>query len=339
MAPAASAAPSQALDTYKLQLPTGTNGNVDEVTRDQLVAGYSSAYFKPTADGLGYVFTTPVNGVHTSGSTFPRTELREVNPDGSNAGWKVSDGVTRTFQGVYKVTHLPAGDRETTLFQIHNGDTEVTTVRLDDNGSAMNVVVRKNGSILAPNLLSNYAYGTSFKIKVVVNTRVKISINDTQVFDYAFSGLTVGPTGTFYLKAGNYLQANPTTASSTDNGVVELRLPTGVTHFLTRSTGTTPPPAGVPAAPVLTASSPASPNQVALDWNDVAGATSYDIHEDLHTTPDHVVANVTTSNSTRTGLAGGNYRYYVVAKNASGSSLRSNKMTCTVPGGPCTSSP
>ncbi|MBW8766990.1 MAG: hypothetical protein JF630_12440, partial [Geodermatophilales bacterium] len=56
VAPAASAAPSQALDTYKLQLPTATNGKGDEVSRDALVAGYSSTWFQPTADGRGYRF-------------------------------------------------------------------------------------------------------------------------------------------------------------------------------------------------------------------------------------------------------------------------------------------
>jgi hypothetical protein len=116
------------------------------------------------------------------------------------------------------------------------------------------------------------------------------------VFDYPFSDLTIGSGGKFYQKAGNYLQANTVTASAADYGEIEMRLPVGANHYLVRTGSPTPP-----AAPVLTASSPAntatSTNQVVLDWNNAAGATGYDIHEDLNT-PDHVVASVPVSNAT-----------------------------------------
>ncbi|HEY4626512.1 MAG TPA: polysaccharide lyase family 7 protein [Blastococcus sp.] len=338
VAPAASAAPSQALDTYKLQLPTATNGKGDEVSRDALVAGYSSTWFQPTADGRGYRFKVPVNGVPGAGTSFPRTELRELNPDGSLAGWAGGDGVTRTFRAVYKINHLPVGDRETTLFQIHNGDTEVTTIWVADAGSQMNVVVRKNGLSLSPKLITNYAYGTRFDIKVVVNTRVKVYLAGVLKFDYPFSDLTIGSGGKFYEKAGNYLQANTVTAAASDYGEIEMRLPVGANHYLVRTGSPTRP-----AAPVLTAaSSPAdtttTTNQVVLDWNNAAGATGYEIHEDLNTL-DHVVATVPVSNATFGNPTPGQYEYYVVARNSAGASLGSNKMTCTVPGGPCTKSP
>src|SRR3954462_7955607 len=333
VAPAASAAPSQALDTYKLQLPTATNGKGDEVSRDALVAGYSSTWFQPTADGRGYRFKVPVKGVPGAGTSFPRTELREVNPDGSLAGWAGGDGVTRTFRAVYKINHLPAGDRETTLFQIHNGDTEVTTIRVADTGSQMNVVVRKNGLSLSPKLITNCAYGTRLDLKVVVNTRVKVYLAGVLKFDFPFSDLTIGSGGKFYEKAGNYLQANTVTASAADYGEIEMRLPVGANHYLVRTGSPTRP-----AAPVLTAaSSPAdtttTTNQVVLDWNNAAGATRYDIHEDLNTL-DHVVATVPVSNATFGNPTPGQYEYYVVARNSAGASVRSNKMTCTVPGGP-----
>lgn len=243
--PSTATAASNALDTFKLQLPTGSNGHVDEVKRDALVGGYSSTYFQPAPDGMGWRFHTPVGGVHTSGSQYARTELREVNPDGSNAGWR-SDGTTRTFRAVYKVTHLPAGDREVTLFQIHNGTTEAAAVRISDTGKAMQVVVRKNGHAQSPVLDPAYVYGRSFDVQVSVNDRVRIWFNGRQRFDYPLSDLSGGP---FYLKAGDYLQATPSTASASDFGDVELRLPSGASHFLTRTSGAAQAPTvGTPPA-------------------------------------------------------------------------------------------
>jgi chitosanase len=239
--PTPTASRATLLQHWKLQLPINSDnaGNVDEITRDQLVAGYTSEWFTDTADGKGFKFHTPVNGKTTSGSQYPRTELREMNSNGTTtAGWNsggVFDGTVRTFQANYKILHLPTGDRETTLFQIHNGDTEVTTVRTTETAGGIRVAARKNGSSITPYFNTNYQYGTAFDIKVEVSSRVKIWYNGVLQHDYPFSDLTVGPSGLFYLKAGNYLQANTTTASASEYGDVEMRPVAGQTTFLTRS--------------------------------------------------------------------------------------------------------
>jgi len=239
--PSTTASRATLLQHWKLQLPINSDnaGNVDEITRDQLVAGYTSQWFSDTSDGKGFKFHTPVDGKTTSGSQYPRTELREMNSNGtSTAGWNsggVFDGTIRTFQANYKITHLPAGDRETTIFQIHNGDTEVTTVRTTETPTGIRLAARKNGSSITPYFNTNYQYGTSFDIKVEVSSRVKIWYNGVLQHDYLFSDLTVGAAGLFYLKAGNYLQANTTTASASEYGDVEIRPVAGQTTFLTRS--------------------------------------------------------------------------------------------------------
>lgn len=229
--------PRSVLSQWKLHLPTGSAGNIDEVESAALVAGYESAWFMPTADGLGFRFVTPVDGVTTSGSTFPRDELREVDSGGAIAGWTPADNVTRTWQGIYRVNHLPAGDRETTMFQLHNGDTEVTTIRTTETAGGIRLAARKNGITLTPYFETDYQYGTDIPIKIEINTRVKISYNGTLVHDYPFSDLDVGPGGVFYLKAGNYLQVNSTTADPTEWGEVEIRPAAGTTSFLTRTGG------------------------------------------------------------------------------------------------------
>jgi hypothetical protein len=75
---------------------------------------------------------------------------------------------------------------------------------------------------------------------------------------------------------------------------------------------------------------------IALDWNDVtwaAGSTSrsYDVHEDLFNGFDNLVATVAVSNRTSGTLNPGTYRYYVVAKDSTGTAAASPKVTVTVP--------
>src|SRR3954466_9356176 len=91
----------------------------------------------------------------------------------------------------------------------------------------MNVAVRKNGLSLSPKLITNYAYGTRFDLKVVVNTRVKVYLAGVLKFDYPFSDLTIGSGGKFYEKAGNYLQANTVTAAAAGYREIQMRPPVG----------------------------------------------------------------------------------------------------------------
>ena len=66
------------LKGFKLQLPVAgpKAGSVEEILQPQLDS-YSSIYFNASADN-GVLFWCPENGAHTSGSTLPRSELREV---------------------------------------------------------------------------------------------------------------------------------------------------------------------------------------------------------------------------------------------------------------------
>src|SRR5947207_8419061 len=73
------------LTNFYLGLPVdstnGTAGPSASIPAAQLVAGYSNAlYFYTSPDG-GMVFWAPVTGATTSGSSYPRSELREqINP-------------------------------------------------------------------------------------------------------------------------------------------------------------------------------------------------------------------------------------------------------------------
>ena len=67
------------LTNWKLQLPVSDgNGGVLSVAQPAL-ATYTSEYFYTNAsDGNSMTFWAPINGAHTSGSSYPRSELRDL---------------------------------------------------------------------------------------------------------------------------------------------------------------------------------------------------------------------------------------------------------------------
>jgi hypothetical protein len=66
------------LTGWKLQLPLSNGkGGVIEVSQPAL-SNYTSEYFYTNATDDSMAFWCPINGAHTSGSGFPRSELREL---------------------------------------------------------------------------------------------------------------------------------------------------------------------------------------------------------------------------------------------------------------------
>ncbi|HEX4250847.1 MAG TPA: polysaccharide lyase family 7 protein, partial [Pseudonocardia sp.] len=84
--------PAQLLDlkAWKLTLPTGSAGSPKEITQPALATFSSSPWFQPTSDCAAVVFRSAVDGVTTKGSSYPRSELREMGDGGSAAGWSSS---------------------------------------------------------------------------------------------------------------------------------------------------------------------------------------------------------------------------------------------------------
>ena len=85
------------LSTFDLQLPVSDgNGGVVTVSAAALKT-YTSAYFYTNATTNGMTFFCPINGAHTSGSDYPRSELRE-RPDFTFEGTHVMNVTMRVNQ-------------------------------------------------------------------------------------------------------------------------------------------------------------------------------------------------------------------------------------------------
>src|SRR5580704_14971261 len=78
------------LALWELQEPVGSPGSPTTVGNAALEGGFHDRYFyTDPADGA-MTFWDPESGVTTANSSYPRSELRELNADGTQANWPVA---------------------------------------------------------------------------------------------------------------------------------------------------------------------------------------------------------------------------------------------------------
>ena len=103
--------PAELLDlsNWKLTLPTGDEGSPDEITQPELDTFSVDPYFMLNDDASAVVFRADVDGVTTSGSGYPRSELREMDGT-SKAAWSTTSG-RHTMTITQAITHRPRCNR------------------------------------------------------------------------------------------------------------------------------------------------------------------------------------------------------------------------------------
>lgn len=194
--------PAQVLDlsSWKLQLPTGSEGKVDEVDPGPLATFRVDPWFVPTAACDGVYFRAAVNGATTSGSKNPRSELREMQGRGSSeeAAWSPSSG--RHVMVVREaITRLPTGRPHIVAAQVHGGDDDLSAFRLEGS----NFYVTRGDDTHHKLITSNYQLGTPFEAKFVASEgTIKAYFNGV------LQTTIPSESSTAYFKAGAYTQAN-----------------------------------------------------------------------------------------------------------------------------------
>ncbi len=213
--------PSQILDltNWKLQLPTNAEGTFTgryaEVLQPALARYSLAPYFVVRGDAVQ--FRAPTNGLTTSGSMYPRSELREMTEGGkTQAAWSTTDG-THTMTIEQAITAVPTVKKHVVAGQIHDGTTDVITIRLE----YPRLFVDHNGSH-GNTLTANYVLGTRFTVKIEVAAgQIQVYYNGA-----ATSADTFARTGSsMYFKAGAYTQSNcqrETTCAPTNYGEVQI---------------------------------------------------------------------------------------------------------------------
>jgi poly(beta-D-mannuronate) lyase len=194
------------LSSWKLTLPVGSGDDEDEaeeIKQPDLATFSDDRFFTTTGDGSGVVFRAPAGGATTSGSGYPRSELREMDPGGgSEASWSNTSG-THVMTVKQAITKVPPSKAEVVAGQIHDDEDDVVMVRLEKK----RLFVEADGDDIGT-LDADYDLGTTFTI-VMKATSDGIEIRyDTANID---GGKTVryDKVGQgYYFKAGCYTQSN-----------------------------------------------------------------------------------------------------------------------------------
>jgi hypothetical protein len=192
------------LSCWKITLPIeGNSGNPAEVKQPALNAFTHAKWFRRQTDG-SLVFAAPVTGFTTSGSQYPRSELREMKPCGRDqAAWSSTDGKTHTMTITQAVTRLPGGKPHIVCGQIHDTKNDVSVFRLE--GSKLWVTSGDSKHTL---LTGSYVLGTRFAVKFEVADGVIHAFYNGRLAAAFSARFTSG-----FFKAGAYVQANRDNAS------------------------------------------------------------------------------------------------------------------------------
>jgi len=201
--------PAQLLDltNWKLTLPTGRPGRTnepEEIEQPQL-ATFSSEFFHLNDAKDGVVFTAEVGGVTTSGSSYPRSELREMDGP-QKASWSNTTG-THTMRLRQAVTQLPSVKPHVVTAQIHDAEDDVIEVRLE----ARRLLVEYDDGDGEVTLDPAYQLSTPYDLEIAATGgRIQVSYNGQQKADIVRSG------SGWYFKTGSYVQSNPSRGDAPD---------------------------------------------------------------------------------------------------------------------------
>jgi hypothetical protein len=191
------------LTRWKIGLPT------TKEVKNPALENYSDASFQVVQ---AVQFTAHCGDKAQPGSKYARAELREMNPDGSNASWSSSRG-THTMTLTQRVTHLPVVKPALVCGQIHSDTDYLILVVL----SGSELTVRYVDDVVGV-LDRNYELGRSFDLKIVASGGyADVFYNGRHKVHHAMdkSGC--------YFKAGCYLQSSTATGDApTAYGQVEI---------------------------------------------------------------------------------------------------------------------
>jgi hypothetical protein len=210
--------PADVLDltNWYIGLPIGEEEKPTNVEQPELATFAVDPWFVATEDCTAVQFRAAVNGVTTSGSMNPRSELREMTNGGeTKASWSSTEG-EHTMVVDQAITAVPQVRPYVVAGQIHDAEDDVTVFRLE--GKKLYVT---NGDTTRYHLVTdNYVLGTRFEAKfVVADGRIKVYYNGTleTTIEKDFTG--------GYFKAGAYTQAhcgNSSPCADSNYGQVEI---------------------------------------------------------------------------------------------------------------------
>jgi hypothetical protein len=204
------------LSRWELQEPVGSPGAPTTISSAMLQAGYHDAYFFTDPSDGALTFWDPENGVTTANSSYPRSELRELDATGAGANWAVmgQSVLSATVEVVQVPDHVCVG-------QIHIGSAlyaglaastkPLLELYYHANGDVVvGIEASPSGGSQTDTTLGNVPLGTRFTYVIALtgdgtgNGTIAITVNGSQqTFPMPSGFVGYGE----YFKAGDYDQS------------------------------------------------------------------------------------------------------------------------------------
>jgi len=188
---------------WKVTIPVVSGGKVVEIKPPDYLT-YSDKYFFLNPEKTGIVFRVWHGGGTTSGSSNPRSELRERFGDDPEGYWNAGSG-THTMEVVGQVNRLTKVKPHVVIGQVHDDADDVSVWRVEGNQLWLTKGDTTHGFLVD----GNFQLGKRYTIKyVITNGKYEYYYNGSKV------NFTLSNSNKSYFKAGNYLQSNPESAPS-----------------------------------------------------------------------------------------------------------------------------
>jgi hypothetical protein len=204
------------LSIWSLQLPIGSPGSPTTIQPAQLkgASGYTNpAYFWTDKNDGSMTFWDPEAGVTTPNSSYARSELREMNSNGSAADWALAGN--HTLSATLRIVSVT---KSVCVGQVHLGSGGSSTKPLlelyyHSNGDIVLGVENSPSGGQTSHTLGHVTVGTQWSYVInVTGNKINITVNGSKT-SYTIPS-SFNPYKQ-YFKAGDY---NQSSSSSTSNG-------------------------------------------------------------------------------------------------------------------------
>lgn len=198
------------LDIWKLTIPFDDDGDgeADEVTMPTLRYFEDPDFFFLSRTKDSIVFRAHCGAPVTKNSSYPRSELREMQKGGKEkASWGTNDGRVHNMTITAAITAVPEKKKHVVCAQIHDAKDDLLMVRLEGK----KLFIERND--LDPVMLDeNYELGTFFNLMIIAdNGRIRALFEQKQVMEWKIEA------DELYFKAGCYTQSNPEKGDKPDS--------------------------------------------------------------------------------------------------------------------------
>lgn len=197
------------LSAWKLQTQDDTYA-FTEIPASTLTNKFSSQFFYTQPTDGSMTFMIPSFGETTSGSSYTRTELRQMT---NGANWSLTDPTEHYLNAKMIVSVVPSAKPQIVIGQIHGSNTNSELLKLRWTGYLAGKCIvearyQNNDAVGAEYgvvLASGLSPGDTINYTIsMLNGTINCTVNGVSA-SQTYSPLYYGTSDAYYFKAGNYL--------------------------------------------------------------------------------------------------------------------------------------